>query len=127
MKEAEKALGPGGEGRGRAVDAQGRALQALRRGADQLASRMQGEGERGPGRGSGRAAAAPDGAPGEGADPLGRSDRTPARHDAGERYDPLGLPPALRARRVQEELRRRLGQPERPAEELDYLQRLLTR
>jgi hypothetical protein len=33
----------------------------------------------------------------------------------------------VRARRVQEELRRRLGQPERPAEELDYYDRLLKR
>ena len=47
MKDAEQALGPGGEGRGKAVDAQGRALQALRRGADQLASRLQGEGDEG--------------------------------------------------------------------------------
>ena len=37
------------------------------------------------------------------------------------------LPPALRAHRVQEELRRRLGEPQRPAEELDYIERLLRR
>ena len=49
------------------------------------------------------------------------------RRNARQRYDPLGLPPAQRAHRVQEELRRRLGQPERPPEELDYLQRLLPR
>jgi len=126
MKEAEKALGPGGEGAGRAVDAQGRALQALRRGADQLASRMQaGEGEEGEGSG-GRRGRRAGMRPGEGADPLGRPSGRRSGHEAG-RYDPLGLPPAVRARRVQEELRRRLGQPERPAEELDYFERLLRR
>lgn len=126
MKEAEKALGPGGEGAGRAVDAQGRALQALRRGADQLASRMQGEGEEGEGQ-SGRAGRRAGMRPGDGADPLGRpTGRRQPGGDAGLR-DPLGLPPAVRARRVQEELRRRLGQPERPAEELEYFERLLRR
>jgi uncharacterized protein (TIGR02302 family) len=126
MKEAERALGPGGEGQGRAVDAQGRALQALRRGADALASRMQegeGEGQEGQQGRKGRRAGM---ANGEGADPLGRPNGRRA-HDKSLRYDPLGLPPAVRARRVQEELRRRLGQPERPAEELDYYERLLRR
>ncbi|CAN2535399.1 hypothetical+protein [Methylocapsa aurea] len=125
MKEAEKALGPGGEG-SRAVDAQGRALQALRRGADQLASRMQGEGEEGEGR-AGRAGRRAGMRPGEGADPLGRPTGRQRGQDAGAHSDPLGLPPAVRARRVQDELRRRLGQPERPTEELDYFERLLRR
>ncbi|QGM96893.1 TIGR02302 family protein [Methylocystis parvus] len=127
MKEAEDAMKPGGEGRGKAVDAQGRAVEALRKGADKLAEQMrggqEGEGEEGEdgarGRGKGR------GRFGQGRDPLGR---TQGGQRAGhEKYDPLGLPPAQRAHRVQEELRRRLGQPERPTEELDYLQRLLTR
>ncbi|WP_036294321.1 TIGR02302 family protein [Methylosinus sp. PW1] len=126
MKEAEKALGPGGEGPGRAVDAQGRALQALRRGADQLASRMQGEGEEGDGQ-NGRTGRRAGMRPGEGADPLGRPTGRQRGQETGAHYDPLGLPPAVRARRVQEELRRRLGQPERPAEELDYFERLLRR
>ncbi|MGA9826536.1 MAG: DUF4175 family protein, partial [Methylocystis sp.] len=60
-------------------------------------------------------------------DPLGRDMGGHGQHDSHSRYDPLGLPPAQRARRVQDEVRRRLGQPERPAEELDYLQRLLRR
>ncbi len=126
MKQAEQALGPGGEGRGKAVEAQGRAVEALRKGAGKLAQQMQGgqegqEGEDGQqGRGKGRHARH-----GKGRDPLGRSSGGQASTRA--KYDPLGLPPAQRAQRVQEELRRRLGQPERPAEELDYLQRLLTR
>jgi uncharacterized protein (TIGR02302 family) len=128
MKEAEHALGPGGEGQGRAVDAQGRALQALRRGADQLVSRMQGDGEDGQGEGSSASRGRRAGmGPGEGADPLGRPTGRRRGNDTRARFDPLGLPPAVRARRVQEELRRRLGQPERPAEELDYYERLLRR
>jgi uncharacterized protein (TIGR02302 family) len=126
MKEAEQALGPGGEGRGKAVEAQGRAVDSLRKGAGKLAQQMQGgqEGEAGDdgqqGQGKGRRARH-----GKGRDPLGRSSGGQA--STRGKYDPLGLPPAQRAHRVQEELRRRLGQPERPAEELDYLQRLLTR
>lgn len=128
MKDAENALGLGGEGKNKAVDAQGRALEALRRGADQLASRMQGEGEDGgegravrPGRRQGMGQGGDDG------DPLGRPSGRRRAYDTRARYDPLGMPPAMRAHRVLEELRRRLGQPERPAEELDYLQRLLRR
>lgn len=125
MKEAEDALGKAGEGGARAVDAQGRAVQALRRGADRLAQQMRGERDQSaeeeggsPGRRGRR---------GKGRDPLGRAPGDGNRPDAYGKYDPLGLPPAQRAHRVQEELRRRLGQPERPQEELDYLQRLLRR
>lgn len=131
MKEAEEALKPGGGGRGKAVDAQGRAVQALRRGADKLAEQMRNEGQEGgeqagaSGEG-GRTGRARGRAQGEDRDPLGRSGSRRG-DNANAKYDPLGLPPALRAHKVQEELRRRLGQPERPIEELDYLQRLLRR
>jgi uncharacterized protein (TIGR02302 family) len=128
MKEAEEALKPGGEGRGKAVDAQGRAVESLRKGADKLAEQMRGDGQEGEegeegqsGKGHGKAR----GRFGQGRDPLGRS--SGGQRASHEKYDPLGLPPAQRAHRVQEELRRRLGQPERPTEELDYLQRLLRR
>jgi uncharacterized protein (TIGR02302 family) len=130
MKEAEQALGSSGrEGQGRAVDAQGRALQSLRRGADQLVSRLQdGEGEDAQGGGSGMSRGRKAGlGQGEESDPLGRPSGRRRAQDSRARFDPLGLPPAVRARRVQEELRRRLGQPERPAEELDYYDRLLKR
>lgn len=128
MKEAEEALGKSGEGRGKAVDAQGRALQALRQGADKLAAQMRGEGEDGA-EGEEGQGKKPDGRGriGEGRDPLGRASGANRGANTRNRYDPLGLPPAQRAHRVQEELRRRLGQPERPIEELDYLQRLLRR
>jgi len=132
MKEAEDALKPGGGGKGEAVEAQGRAVDALRRGADKLAEDMRNDGQNGgqqagegedgqqPGRSRQRAQGGGE------TDPLGRSGRK-GGDNAGAKYDPLGLPPALRAHKVQEELRRRLGQPERPPEELDYLQRLLKR
>jgi hypothetical protein len=120
MKEAEEALGPKGEGRDAAVEAEGQAVESLRKGASRLAEKMRGEdegdGEDGPPSGRRRA--------GKGQDPLGRNG---GGKQARGKYDPLGLPPAQRAHRVQEELRRRLGQPERPPEELDYLQRLLRR
>lgn len=127
MREAEQQLGRGQEGQGPAVDAQGRALEGLRRGAQSLAQQMQrgnqpgeqaGEGDpSGPGR-AGRETANPD--------PLGRESR-----DRGDNsrsvYDPAGAPAAQRAQRVLEELRRRLGDPARPRDELEYLERLLRR
>lgn len=128
MREAEDALGKDGR-RGRAVDAQGRAIESLRRGAGQLAQRMreqadgqgQGEGEGGEPLPGGPRQADADGE----RDPLGRE--RGRRNDSRARYDPLGQSPALRAQRVLEELRRRLGEPTRPQEELDYLERLIRR
>ena len=106
-----------------AVDSQGRALEGLRRGAQQLAQQMQqnGQGQQGgagnPGQGPMR-----QGQNGRG-DPLGRD--TYGRNNPQSRYDPMGAPAAQRAQRVLEELRRRLGNTGRPQEELDYLERLL--
>lgn len=127
MRDAEQQLGRGQQGQGPAVDAQGRALEGLRQGAQSLAQQMQrgnqpgeqaGEGEpNGPGR-AGRETANPD--------PLGRESR-----DRGDNsrsvFDPAGAPAAQRAQRVLEELRRRLGDPTRPRDELEYLERLLRR
>jgi uncharacterized protein (TIGR02302 family) len=114
MREAEEALGRG-DGQG-ALDAEGRALQALRQGAQSLAQAQQGN-DRGPG----------PGGPGEDAaqrvDPLGRPLRS---QDYGDDFT-VKVPDevdAQRARRVLEELRRRLEQPLRPQIELDYLERL---
>ena len=128
MGDAEQQLGEG-QGQGKAVDSQGRALEGLRRGAQSLAQQMQQQGGQpgeqsggpgdpnGPGQ-RGRDAANPD--------PLGRQSHD--RNDnSRSRYDPLGVPAAQRAQRVLEELRKRLGDPTRPREELDYLERLLRR
>jgi uncharacterized protein (TIGR02302 family) len=127
MRDAENALAQGPGGNDGAVDAQGRAVEALRDGAQKLAESMRGEGE-----GSGAGEEAGEGLDGqgpsgqfgdaEGTDPLGR----PAEILRG--FDPSArFPGAARARRVLEELRRRLGEPARPREELDYLERLLRR
>jgi uncharacterized protein (TIGR02302 family) len=118
MRDAENALGQGdADG---AVDAQGRALQALRRGAQSMADAMQNQGP-GPGPGN------PDGPEAEAADrtdPLGRPVRN---REYGDDYT-VRVPDeidAQRARRVLEELRRRLSDPNRPPMELEYLDRLL--
>jgi uncharacterized protein (TIGR02302 family) len=120
MGEAESDLGQGdADG---AVDSQGRALEAMRKGAQGLAQQMQqqqgqGQGPGQPGR-LGRARADQQ------TDPLGR----PLR-GRGYDNDPSVRVPgeidAQRARRILEELRRRFGESTRPQLELDYLERLL--
>ncbi len=116
MKEAERSLEQGPSGSEQAVGAQGRALQALRRGADALA------------RQAGEAQGGQQGREGEnGRDPLGRELGQDGGKSGDSRLGPLGAAPALRAHKLQEELQRRLDQRERPSEELDYLERLLKR
>jgi uncharacterized protein (TIGR02302 family) len=117
--------GKGGKGRGGgkggdAVDAQGRALQALREGAQGLAKQMQGQGGS-----SGRALTM--GRRGTrnqpGGDPLGRGPNGQRGVSEGQLNE--GPVAAERARRVLQELRRRLADPNRPTDERDYLERLL--
>ncbi len=121
MGEAEGELGEGDADS--AVDSQGRALDALRKGAQGLAQQMQ---QNGVGMGPG---------PGQ----PGRNGRQRAQQDT----DPLGRPlhgreygddvtvkvpgeiDAQRARRILEELRKRFGEGFRPQLELDYIERLL--
>ena len=124
MKEAEGALGNGQQGRGKAVDAQGRALESLRKGGQAMAQQMQpGPGEEnGPGDPNGPMRQGRAGNP----DPLGRESHD-KRDNSRALYDPLGTPAAQRAQKVLEELRRRLSDPARPRDELDYLERLLKR
>ena len=127
MRDAENALGQGPSGTDGAVDAQGRAVEALREGAQKLAESMRGEaGGSGAGEepGEGQDGQRPPGQFGEaeGTDPLGRQVESLRGFDPSARF-----PGAERARRVLEELRRRLGEPARPREELDYLGRLLRR
>jgi uncharacterized protein (TIGR02302 family) len=106
-----------------AVDAQGRALEALRKGAQSLAQSMQQQ-------------------MGQGQGPMGRTGRL-GQSRADQDTDPLGRPlrghdygddsgvkvpeliDAQRARRIIEELRKRFGDMGRPQEELDYIERLL--
>ncbi|HMN73831.1 MAG TPA: DUF4175 family protein, partial [Rhodoblastus sp.] len=128
MKQAEGELGEAGD-RDKAVDAQGRALEALRQGAEQLAQDMRNRGDPSEqaGDGDGPAMGEAGGDEREEADPLGRPTARNRRYDPNARYDPLGAAPALRAQRVLEELRRRLGETARPQDELDYLERLIRR
>ena len=117
--EGEGGKGKGGKGLGDAVDAQGRALQALREGAQGLQQQLQGNGKGGTktvGRGEGR---------GQGRDPLGRGQGGP--RGASEGLLNEGPEAAERARKVLQELRRRLADPNRPSDERDYLERLLGR
>jgi len=120
MGDAEGQLGQGnGDG---AVDSQGRALEALRRGAQSLAQQMQqGEGQgQGPGNPSQRA----QGRANNDTDPLGRPLRG---RDYGDDVT-VKVPGEIdvqRARRILEELRKRFADPARPQLELDYIERLL--
>ena len=136
MKEAEGDLkggqgksGQNGQsGKGAAVDAQGRALQALRDGAQGLQKQMDGQGQgKGKGKGGKGTYVGRRSRPGEmpGDDPLGRG----AEGEKGREDGPLkqSAGAAERARRVIEELRRRLADPDRPVDERDYLERLMKR
>ena len=120
MGDAEGQLGQGNADG--AVDAQGRALEALRRGAQNLAQQMQQGNGQGPGPGHpGRTGQAR--ANGE-TDPLGRPLRGKDYGDDVTVKVP-GEIDVQRARRILEELRKRLADPARPQLELDYIERLL--
>jgi uncharacterized protein (TIGR02302 family) len=139
MKEAQRDLkggqgksgksGQGGQGgKGAAVDAQGRALEALREGSQGLQKQMEGQGKaQGKGRGGKGTYVGRRGRPGEmpGDDPLGRGKEGEKGQENGPLKQSAGA--AERARRVMEELRRRLADPERPIDERDYLERLMKR
>lgn len=125
MQQAEQSLQQGNDAGARA--AEGRAVASLMQGGQQLQAAMRqgaqmaivpgggGEGE--------ELGAAPDG---EGRDPLGR----PVSGSGGRAEDDgsVKVPTDMelgRSRAIQEELRRRGAERTRPAEELDYIDRLL--
>ena len=137
MDRAEQALAAGDDTK--ASDAQREALQDLQQGGKQMASTLQSGGK-----GQGMAGLAPGFSLGSGyggdqgsqdamdqsdedkgaRDPLGRSlsSSGTATDDRAE----IDLPDArARSRSIEEELRRRDSNRERPREELDYLDRLL--
>jgi uncharacterized protein (TIGR02302 family) len=130
LGDADTAMGDAGDQLGDgnsdgAVGSQGRALDALRRGAQDLAQQLQ--------QGQG------DGNPNDN----GPSNRVGRQQNSGPNADPLGRPlrgrefsddfsvkipgeiDVQRVRRILEELRRRFSDPQRPQLELDYLERLL--
>jgi uncharacterized protein (TIGR02302 family) len=121
MGDADGRLGEGNADG--AVDSQGKALEALRKGAQSLAQQMQpgdGDGQNdGPGNRAGRQQSG-----GRDSDPLGRPLRGREFGDDLTVKIP-GEIDVQRVRRILEELRRRLGDPLRPQIELDYIERLL--
>jgi uncharacterized protein (TIGR02302 family) len=128
LGDADSAMGDAsgrlGEGNADgAVDSQGRALEALRKGAQSLADAMQqgdGEGQSdGPGNRAGRQQSGANQS-----DPLGRPLQ---QREYGDDFS-VKIPGEIdvqRVRRILEELRRRLADPQRPQIELDYIERLL--
>jgi uncharacterized protein (TIGR02302 family) len=106
-----------------AVESQGRALEALRRGARNLAQSMQQQGMMGPGLNARPGRLGPPRAQQE-TDPLGRPLRGRDYGDDTTVKVP-GEIDVQRARRILEELRRRFGENFRPQLELEYLERLL--
>ncbi len=121
LGQADSAMGQAdgrlGEGHAdSAVDAQGRALDALRKGARSLAEALQ-QGEDGPDSRVGRQN-------GGQTDPLGR----PLHGREFGNDTTVKIPGEIdvqRVRRILEELRRRIADPSRPKIELDYIERLL--
>ncbi len=116
LKDAEAAMG-GAAGAleqndlGEAGDQEGRALDAMRQGTRSMAEEM----ARASGQGNGNGQA--------NRDPLGR--RQGQQLDNG---DSVKVPDEItvqQARRILDELRKRLGEPARPPVELDYLERLV--
>ena len=121
MRDAQEALGQNGDAR----DPQQRAMRALQEGGRQMAQSMQRQ--FGPGQ-DGDEEGDPQDMAGEGRDPLGRRSRDGnGQADAGSDTRVPDEAEMLRTRRLQEELRRRAAEKERPAEELDYYDRLLKR
>lgn len=116
MKQAENSLGKG-EG-DRAVGHQGRALEALRQGAQDMMQQLQAmQGDEGGSQQGGRQQNA-------GRDPLGRPQAT-SGPDTG---DSTPLPDEIdvqRARQILEAIRKRLGNALSPELERSYLERLL--
>ncbi len=113
LKEGERAMGEaagalGSNDLNEAGDQQGRALEALRQGSRAMAEQMSRPGRQGSG-------------PGEAnnRDPMGRL------NDPG---DSVKVPDEItvqEARKILEELRKRLGERSRPPAEIDYLERLV--
>jgi uncharacterized protein (TIGR02302 family) len=124
LGQADSAMGDAGGKLGEgnadgAVDAQGKAVEALRKGAQKLAEAMQqGDGDQGPGDRMGRQQAGSNST-----DPLGRPLRSHEYDDLSSKIP--GEIDVQKVRRILEELRRRLADPSRPQIELDYIERLL--
>jgi hypothetical protein len=134
MREAQEALGNGTDARPH----QQEAMRRLQEGGRQMAQQMQRQFGQGQGEGEGEGdedgpgdmemgGEGPDGQQqlGEGRDPLGRRGReNTGNADNGSDTRVPDEAELLRTRRLQEELRRRGAERERPPEELEYIDRL---
>lgn len=119
MREAERSLEEGDlDG---ALDHQADAMEAMREGMKDFGEALAEE-RREQGQDPGGADRA-DRADPEGRDPLGREPGDAAR--IGSDRNMVQNDPDKRAQELMDEIRRRSGEAERPAEELDYLKRLL--
>ncbi|MCD2175695.1 TIGR02302 family protein [Rhizobium sp. C4] len=121
-KEMKDATGALNDGKGQsALDSQGRAIEALRKGAGELMQQLAQQGQQGSGQGGMQQ----QGQNREGLDPLGRQQgRTSAELDndvkVPDEFD------AERARQILETIRRKLGENAKPNDlERQYLERLL--
>ncbi|PST18520.1 TIGR02302 family protein [Mesorhizobium plurifarium] len=119
QREMEGAAGALGKGQGeQAVGSQGRALQALREGAQDMMNQMQAQGQgQGPGQGIPQYGQ-------NGRDPLGRRQQN-AGPDFGNQVKVPDEIDTQRARQILEEIRRKLGDSLSPELERQYLERLL--
>ncbi|WP_312367838.1 TIGR02302 family protein [Ensifer sp.] len=116
-REMDGASGSLGKGQGEpAVGSQGRALQALRDGAQDMMNQMQAQGQ-GPGQGVPQYGQ-------NGRDPLGRRQQN-AGPDFGDQVKVPDEIDTQRAREILDEIRRRLGNTISPEAERQYLERLL--
>ena len=127
MKNAEGAIGEG-DPQG-AIGPQGKAIESLRKGAQALAKSLEGNS---PGNGQakrpgGEGQQGEGGGPANDKDPLGRSTRQPDQGNTALQQGGKGGSLEKRSREVVEELRKRLGEPDRAPDELNYLRRLLER
>ncbi len=122
MGDAQGQLGDGNADG--AVDSQGRALDAMRRGRDSLAQSMQQQMGQGQGPGPGQPGRLGQPRANQQTDPLGRPLRGRDYGDDTTVKVP-GEIDVQRARRILEELRRRFGEGFRPQLELEYIERLL--
>lgn len=120
-KEMKDATGALGDGKGQsALDSQGRAIEALRKGASELMQQLAQQGQQGGGQGGMQQ----QGQNREGLDPLGR----PQGRTGPEFGEDVKVPDefdAERARQILEIIRRKLGENASPELERQYLERLL--
>ncbi len=119
-KEMKDATGALGDGKGQnALDSQGRAIEALRKGASELMQQLAQQGQQGGTQGNMQ-----QGQNQEGRDPLGRPQGRTGP-DFGEDVKVPDEFDAERARQILEIIRRKLGENASPELERQYLERLL--